>query len=130
MGKVTETVHFLNEPFEVIYNVNMPISGGRSLGANMVHSLDGLMVREMVRRCNYDAKRIAQLDMALVSGHAGRSKNQPDDQMVLILWGHYLNTGFLSARILDHLNGDNMGFVDRNRSTSLSTRSPRSLSKS
>lgn len=38
MGAVTDTVHFLNEPFDVTYKQNMPVSEGRSLSANMVHS--------------------------------------------------------------------------------------------
>lgn len=38
MGNVTDYVQFLNEPFEVNYSVNQPIEGGRSLGANMIHS--------------------------------------------------------------------------------------------
>lgn len=38
MGNVTDYVQFLNEPFEVNYSVNKPIEGGRSLGANMIHS--------------------------------------------------------------------------------------------
>jgi hypothetical protein len=35
-----------------------------------------------------------------------------DDQMVVILWGHYQRCGYLSARIIDHLNADNIGHVD------------------
>lgn len=33
--------------------------------------------------------------------------------MVVTLWHHYMETGFLSARILDHLNEDNLGLVDQ-----------------
>lgn len=33
MATVKETVHFLNEPFDVFYKVNMPMDEGRSLGA-------------------------------------------------------------------------------------------------
>lgn len=38
MDKVKETVHFLNEPFEVFTKVNQPIEKGRSLSANVTHS--------------------------------------------------------------------------------------------
>ncbi|MEQ1950966.1 DNA-directed RNA polymerase [Mesorhizobium yinganensis] len=112
MGQVKETVHFLNEPFEVDYHINMPIKEGRSLGANMVHSIDGMMVREMLRRCNYDPARIQYLHKLIDAGAAGRSTHKADDKMVQILWDRYLQSGFLSARILDHLTIDNIGLVN------------------
>ena len=33
MSQVRETVHFLNAPYDVYYNVNAPMTEGRSLGA-------------------------------------------------------------------------------------------------
>jgi hypothetical protein len=112
MGQVTDTVHFLNEPFEVTYSVNMPTETGRSLGANMVHSIDGMMVREMVRRCSYDQAQVKALRHAIKIGCRGRLITENRDEMVLILWGHYLKTGFLSVRILDYLQPSNLGLVD------------------
>lgn len=112
MGQVKETVQFLNEPFEVSYHTNMPIKGGRSLGANMVHSLDGMVVREMQRRCNFDSAKIQELGRLITVGAAGRSTRRSQDEMVITLWDHYGRTGFLSARILDHLDMDNLGLVD------------------
>jgi hypothetical protein len=111
MGQVTKTVRFLNEPFEVSYHENMPIKGGRSLGANMVHSIDGMVVREMQRRCTYDPQKVAELTRLFDAGVRGRSTHRPQDQLVKILWDHYWESGFLSARILDHLDIDNLGLV-------------------
>src|SRR5690606_19590575 len=54
MDQVKERVHFLNQPFDVFYKVNRPMSDGRSLGANTIHSIDGMIVREITRRCDYD----------------------------------------------------------------------------
>jgi hypothetical protein len=113
MGKETETVHFLNQPVEVNYCINKPISNGRSLGANMVHSIDGMIVREMGRRCMYDQPKIMRmLQMIEANAKFGTSTQTNDDVMVLILYGHYLKNGFLSARILDYLTPQNMGHVD------------------
>jgi hypothetical protein len=112
MGEASETVHFLNEPFEVTYHVNKPIKGGRSLGANMVHSIDGMVVREMQWRCNYDPKHIAQLSTWALNKQFGRLVKRPQDEMVLTLWGHYQNSGFLSARILNYLDNLNLGLVE------------------
>jgi len=112
MGQVTETVHFFNEPFDVQYYQNMPIKGGRSLGANMVHSIDGMVVREMQRRCNYDPIKIAELKRLLAVGAGGHSTRRDEDKLVTCLWAHYLDSGFLSARILSYLDIDNLGLVD------------------
>jgi hypothetical protein len=110
-GQVRETVHFLNEPFEVCYQANMPIKGGRSLGANMVHSVDGMIVREMQRRCHHDPAKIAELSRLFDIGVRGRSSHREQDKLVKILWDHYWESGFLSARILDYLDIDNLGLV-------------------
>ncbi|AZO48083.1 DNA-directed RNA polymerase [Mesorhizobium sp. M4B.F.Ca.ET.058.02.1.1] len=111
MGSVTEAVQFLNEPFDITYNVNMPIKGGRSLGANMVHSIDGMVVREMQRRCHYDPAKIEQLTKLLNAGAAGRNTHRPQDKLVMALLDHYRASGFLSARILELLDLENLGHI-------------------
>lgn len=112
MDTVREIVHFDNVPFEVTTKVNQPVKRGRSLGANLVHSIDGMMVREITRRCDFDPARIAYLNRVLGEPQSwGKQALTHDDQMVLTLWNHYQNSGYLSARILDHLNADNLGHV-------------------
>jgi hypothetical protein len=114
MGEVAENVHFFDEPFEVSYEINKPIKGGRSLAANMTHSIDGMIVREMQRRCNYNVATIADL-RRLITIHAiqrNPSTSRDNDKLVQALWEHYQRSGFLSARILDYLDTDNLGLVD------------------
>ncbi|MER9436658.1 hypothetical protein NKJ04_17345 [Mesorhizobium sp. M0618] len=111
MGSVTETVQFLNEPFDISYKANMPIKNGRSLNANMTHSVDGMIVREMGWRCNYKPEKIQELVKLLDAGAAGRSTRRPQDKLVQTLWGHFKDSGFLSARILQLLDIDNIGLV-------------------
>ena len=113
MGQVKENVHFLNEPFEVTYHTNMTIKGGRSLGANMTHSVDAMVVREMQRRCHFNPEQIQKLKQLISVGAAGRSHNRPQDELVQSLWDRYLESGFLSARILNYLDINNLGLVDR-----------------
>lgn len=112
MGQVNENVQFLNEPFEVTYNQNMPVKGGRSLGANMVHSIDGMVVREMQRRCNYDSIHIEKLKCLAYVGGGGRNTRRHQDKMVQTLWDRYQESGFLSARILSYLDIENFGLVE------------------
>lgn len=112
MGQVTENVHFMNEPFEVTYHQNMPIKGGRSLGANATHSVDGMVVREMENRCNFNQTKIIEIAKLIGVGAKGRSTHREQDKLVSTLWGHYEDCGFLSARILDYLDIDNMGLIN------------------
>ena len=113
MDQVKETVHFLNEPFDVFKKVNQPTEEGRSLGANTTHSLDGMIVREMIRRCSYNPKKVAKVTDVLNAEamHEHPIKTE-DDEMVQILWDHYGKSGYLSARILDHITADNVWLVD------------------
>jgi S-ribosylhomocysteine lyase LuxS involved in autoinducer biosynthesis len=114
MDRVKETIHFLNEPFDVYHAINQPTKEGRSLGANTVHSIDGLIVREMTRRCDYDMAVVDALyDMLAQDGwNFGFGTKTKDDKLVVTLWQHYLTSGYLSARIIPHLNESNMGHVD------------------
>lgn len=113
MDQRTDTVHFLNTPYEVHRQVNEPTEQGRSLGANTIHSTDGYIVREMNRRCNYDWIKVSRISDWLsekpVDPEPG---NQLDFEMAQTLWAHYMRTGVLSARILDHLDAWNIGYYD------------------
>jgi hypothetical protein len=114
MAQIKETVNFLGESYDVFYNVNVPMEGGRSLGANMVHSIDGMIVREITRRCDYDPRVVAVVRSLFDKGkgRGGRSSSSKDDRLVIALWRQFQDTGYLSARILDHLNLDNSGHVN------------------
>lgn len=107
MNRRMETVHFLNKGYDTFYKVNEPMDEGRSLGANTTHSVDGMVVREMVRRCDYNPLTVMNVRMML-AGHTEIEIRDGDNEMVQILWGQYEKTGYLSARILDHLNQENM----------------------
>ncbi len=128
MVPTNETVNFLNEPFEITRQVNAATSEGRSLGANTVHSVDGFIVREMARRCDYDLEhcdevaRACSPDAFIIGG--GQPPVTADDKMVVTLWELYQKSGFLSARILDHLWPHNIHLVDKGVITELLTSLP------
>lgn len=117
MGNVYEQVRFAGNDFEVIRKVNMPQPEGRSLGANVTHSIDGMVVREMLRRCSYDPLQIERVEWAMKNIHRSnpiqRIYAEGDDAMVYLLWARYQETGYLSARILDHITINNVGIVDQ-----------------
>lgn len=112
MDKVKESVNFLNQPFDVFYNVNQAMEEGRSLSANSTHSIDGMIVREMNRRCNYNQEDVDRVNFLLDQGLGGNETLTDDDNLVVILWNHYKESGYLSARIIQHLKFDNFGHVD------------------
>lgn len=116
MAPIVETIQFLNEPVEVTYHVNAPTKEGRSLGANTIHSLDGMIVREMTRRCSYDPAWVQLvrdiLDGEVESRFACREEKEEAIRMVMILWDHYVDSGYLSARILDYIDSDTLTLVE------------------
>lgn len=114
MGQETETVHFLNKPYDTFRVVNMPQEEGRSLGANLTHGTDGMIVREIARRCDYDPTMVQYLYEVLET----YSEHPADEdsvmlKMVEILWQHYLDSGYLSARIMAYIHPDTVHLVDR-----------------
>jgi hypothetical protein len=116
MSQDIETIHVLNEPIEIVHKVNAPVKEGRSLGANTIHSVDGFICREMARRCDYDPAWIELLRQMLndeVEFHfEGKKQKTEAHKMVGILWKHFQDSRYLSARILDYLDSDTLVFVD------------------
>jgi len=116
-AKVTDTettkITFLEKVYQVTSSINAPTEHGLSLGANITHSIDGMIVREIGRRCNFKPDRLALLkclEKNLKSTHQD-TKGVGDTanvKMVKKLAKHYQESGFLSARILDHLDDDSI----------------------
>jgi len=114
MTQIQETVHFLNKPYDVFKNVNAPMEGGRSLGANTNHGCDGMVVREMGRRCNYNPKVINYIRSLVTCPDEWTrdEKLDPDETELLeILLAHYAETKYLSARIFDCITINNIHLV-------------------
>lgn len=115
MDTVTETVMVSGEYFEVTRKVNAPVKSGRSIGANLVHSIDGMIVRDITRRATVSHTHRAEIRKLCELAQSGACNNltsTKDDELVLTLWNAYQQSGYLSVRILDHLTGDNFGHVD------------------
>lgn len=114
MGDETMECEFLNTPYAILRKVNQPQERGLSIGANTTHSVDGMVVREMGRRCTYNPVHMSYLREAIEEGLyvATPSKNRANDILVQTLWDHYQTSGFLSARILENLDELNLALVD------------------
>ena len=103
---------FLDEHYKLPVKVDGRPEFHKGLGPNLVHSIDGLIVREMLRRCMFDRKVINRVCDAIATTNPGKTGRSAP--MVKILWDRYLETGFLSARIFDYIHGDTIGLVDVN----------------
>jgi hypothetical protein len=112
MGSSYQTVTFMGQSMDIHKQVNMAQPEGRSIGANVTHSIDGLIVREMTRRCSYDPAVIADVKTAL---HAGRGfgTNRHKDKMLKSLWENYKSSNWLTARIFDYIDMENVDLIDR-----------------
>lgn len=69
----------------------------------------------MTRRCDYNVAKVNALyDLLSEAGSVdyGNDTSSDDDKLVVTLWDHYQRSGYLSARIIDVLNADNLGHVD------------------
>lgn len=114
MSQVKQTVQFMNKPYDTFHKVNQPEKEGRSLGANCIHSIDAMIVREIVRRCDYNVDQMLKVLEAVVHHeNGGTGLGRDEDIMVDTIWTHYLSSGYLSARILDYLDLSNIGMVDK-----------------
>lgn len=102
-------ISFLGEMHNIRLKRNLPKKGGIALGANIIHSVDGMIVREMNRRCNFNVSHIDSLRQ-LSTG--GTSLSRVKDQDLLKILKLYRTSGFFSAVILDHLDAKNFGHLN------------------
>ena len=114
MGKATTRVNFMGSTLDIESRVNEPQPEGRSIGANLTHSIDGLFVREMGRRCSYDPAVLADVKTSLHVGR-GYGSNRHKDKMLTRLWANYKASNWLSARIFDYIDRENVDIVDRQK---------------
>jgi len=114
MGTIINRVRFMGAMTDVHTRVNEPQPEGRSIGANVTHSIDGYIVREMGRRCSYDPGVVADVKAALHKGR-GYGVNRAKDKTLVRLWELYKASGILTARIFDYIDDQNAGIVNSKR---------------
>lgn len=108
-----QTVNFLGKPFDITRMVQGTEEKTRMLSANITHSIDGMVVREMLRRCNYDPDLVKAVRELCDEGPSEYGEIEGNLEMVQELWSHYEKSGFLSISILDYLDPCTIAYVDR-----------------
>lgn len=103
---------FCGSDFTSTVQVNAPNQYGRAYSANVVHSTDSLVVREITALAMHNPKQIAKIRALLDGKYINEAINEKDNELVEILANRAKATDFLSARVLDHLNSENIKLVN------------------
>lgn len=111
MANVEHGFTFLGDAHTVIEKVNAPQESGLSIGANIVHSIDGMVVREMGRRCNFDADKLEAMYQMLHIGAGGTSTLREKDLALLRVLALADQAGFLSVVMFEYLDEQNLGHL-------------------
>lgn len=112
MEKLTVSVGYMGGTIDLETYVQHGTESGISLAANITHSADGFVVREMGRRCNYDPKRVAylrELDWAT----CGTADARKQDQQLLRLLKLAREHKFISMVLAEHLDALNYGHLTK-----------------
>lgn len=107
---IQEEVFMDGQKYLITKHVNEATEFGVSLGANVVHSIDGMIVREIVGRCNYDHDHISSLVKATV---LGSSTTRGKDIKLMRLLELARNSMFYSVRLFNYMDTDNMGLLSQ-----------------
>lgn len=111
-NKEKQSFSFLGQEHKLIVEVDGRPDFHKGLGPNLIHSIDGFIVREMMRRCSYYPPTVLKIIYAITKGELYMCGKPGKVEMVKILWQHYVTSGFMSARILDYLDSDTLKMVD------------------
>ena len=101
--RITKSFHFRNEYFEYYKYEQGAKKKGKSIGPDVIHSVDSFVVRELVRRCNYSQDVVHRVLDVLGGGsrYYGTSKDEYKAEQFVEL---YEATGILSYGVLDVIN--------------------------
>ena len=97
--------------FDYEYSINEGCEKGVSLIANVTHSIDGWVLRTMIRRCNYDpavarnALSVLQLEsMQRAIGFVSQPEKYPDQ--IVTRCKYFARNGIADISIIDYLDDD------------------------
>lgn len=102
--------------FEYRYMVNEGERRGVKNPANIVHSIDGYVLRSLLRRCNYDRQRVDFVNNAITEERLARSMGQfqiatPDDTAIKYYLEQYARSGIADAVIIPHIDQTTVCFL-------------------
>lgn len=103
-NKQEHIIDFLGDSFDVTTKVNAPTEKGRSTAANVVHSVDAMVVRELVRRCNYDPEEVNRVTKLLKNQTLNNYTPTNSGITLQKLLQLSKESGYLSSRVIHFIN--------------------------
>ena len=103
--------------FSYVFYENLGARHGLSNAANVVHSMDAYVLREMHRRCNYNLEQVQAAYEAIACERVERELNDSDQELnPTSKVGYYMQqhdrSTMCSAVILPYLNETSVKFLD------------------
>ena len=95
--------------FTYQYKINQGTEKGVALAANVVQAIDGMIVREMNRRCNYNPEQFTRVLSLLKRRINSKSTNGIELSTMQKLW---LKTGFMALTHVEKLTWDDVKKFD------------------
>ena len=92
--------------FTYVHEVNQGTEAGLSLAANTIHSVDGMVVREMSRRCNYNWAQLTAVQLLIEDELSMRDvpfKPEHPKRIEKLA----MTSGFISLVGVDYINANN-----------------------
>ena len=119
--KVQYEAKCLGEDISFVKEIKGCTEKGRFLSANLAHSVDGLINREITMRANLSddfkayLRKLVDLNTVLADfGRSDYNQSKASLKMFKTLWKRYEETGFLSARILQYVTPETLKLVGVN----------------
>lgn len=101
--------------FSTSYKVNRPQKRGVSLAANVTHSIDAYLLRSVIRRCNYNKRRVERALKLLSKETVKRTPINPNDKLKMSDKEERFNfTNMVDASTLECVNKHTIGYLSRN----------------
>ena len=120
MVGVQKTFQFMEKTETLTEYVNQPAESGLSLGANIVHSIDGMIVREMGRRCSYDTDKVINVAACVrLYSQCGKSTKREKDLALLRTLEAADMSKFMSAVVFEYLDENNAGHLTHEQATKI-----------
>ena len=108
--------------FSTSYKVNRPQERGVSLAANVTHSIDAYLLRSVLRRTNYDSKKVKQA-VTLIEKELAATYRTPIDSTkesdMPLTEQRFTLTNMVDASTLYLINKDSIGYLGTTHLTRL-----------
>ena len=93
--------------FTYVHEVNQGTEAGLSLAANTIHSVDGMVVREISRRCNYNWSQLTAVELLIEDELSMRDvpfKPERPERIEKLA----MTSGFISMVGVDYINANSV----------------------